>query len=244
MFRSTVFRAIALALVAMAVFALASSASAHARHHHFRHYSWRASSHRHYARMRSHHRHWISLADVERGIEHAKVIVSFPTEPSRTVFGEFDVSAPVGGSPAFADLDESFGTGLGRITHWATPLNPFRVAAYIRQAAIARGLNPTMAVHVARTEGLTHYVGDCGTSFGPFQLHYGGYHGCHVSLRGLGDRFTAQTGLNARDPATWRQQVDFALDWASQHGWRGDWFGWQRANWTAHYEHHRHHWRA
>src|SRR5215467_14123477 len=52
------------------------------------------------------------------------------------------------------------------------------VSNYIRQAAIARGIDPDTAVAVANTEGLNTYIGDNNSSFGPFQLHYGG---------GLGD---------------------------------------------------------
>ena len=65
------------------------------------------------------------------------------------------------------------------------------------------------------------YVGDDGSSYGPFQLHYGG-----VSQKyphpGLGDEFTKQTGLDARDPNTQPQQVKFVSDWTAKHGW-GAW---------------------
>jgi len=36
---------------------------------------------------------------------------------------------------------------------------------------------------------------------------------------GLGDEFTAVTGLNASDPRTWQAQVDFSLYKASTGGW-------------------------
>lgn len=100
--------------------------------------------------------------------------------------------------------------------------------AYIRQAAIARGIDPNVAVAVARSEGLNRYTGDFGSSFGPFQLHYGGVDrtpGHGNAGAGLGDAFTSSTGLDARDPATTRQQVDYALHYAMQHGW-GPWHGW------------------
>lgn len=88
---------------------------------------------------------------------------------------------------------------------------------YIRAAAAARGIDPNVALAVWASEGRGGYVGDHGTSFGPFQLHYGG---------GLGDIFTKQTGLHASDPNTQKQQIDFALDWAKTHGW-SDWHGWR-----------------
>ena len=66
--------------------------------------------------------------------------------------------------------------------------------------------------------------GDQGSSFGPGQLHYGGVASGGNSVGGLGDAFTRTTGLNARDPSTWQQQIDFSLDQAAQGGW-GPWHG-------------------
>lgn len=99
--------------------------------------------------------------------------------------------------------------------------------AYIRRAAAARGIDPDIAVRVARSEGLGGaYSGDRGSSFGDFQLHYGGMASGGMAGKGLGDSFTKKTGLDAKDPATWRQQADFALDEAAKRGW-GDWHGWK-----------------
>jgi hypothetical protein len=100
--------------------------------------------------------------------------------------------------------------------------------SYIRSAATARGIDPDTAVAVARSEGLYSYIGDQGSSFGPYQLHYGGVAGGANSVSGLGDTFTKQTGLNARDPGTWKAQVDFSLDEAKKGGW-GPWHGWRGA---------------
>lgn len=99
------------------------------------------------------------------------------------------------------------------------------VISYIRQAAVARGIDPDVAVRVAKSEGLYNYIGDKGSSFGPFQLHYGGV-APGMMQSGLGDAFTKKTGLNARDETTWRDQIDFALDHAknSGRGW-ADWYG-------------------
>lgn len=98
--------------------------------------------------------------------------------------------------------------------------------AYIRKAAAARGIDPDVAVKVWSSEGRIGYVGDRGSSFGPFQLHYGGVAGGGMAVGGLGDKFTKNTGLDARDPATVRQQIDFALDEARKSGW-GAWHGWK-----------------
>ena len=96
---------------------------------------------------------------------------------------------------------------------------------YIRKAAIARGIDPAVALQVVAGEGGFHgKVGDQGTSFGPFQLHYGGIAGGALGKAGLGDEFTKQTGLDARDPRNANATVDFALDHAKKHGW-GSWYG-------------------
>lgn len=96
--------------------------------------------------------------------------------------------------------------------------------AYIRQSAINHGIDPNVAVAVARSEGLNKYTGDYGTSFGPFQLHYGGSGIPGMNSRGLGDAFTKDTGLDARNPATVRQQIDYAMEQVRKGGW-GPWHG-------------------
>ena len=98
----------------------------------------------------------------------------------------------------------------------------------IRQAAVARGIDPDQAVQVAQSEGGNNYIGDNGSSFGPFQLHYGGMASGGNAISGLGDTFTAQTGLHASDPTTIPAQINFALDQASQNGW-GAFHGWKGA---------------
>lgn len=105
--------------------------------------------------------------------------------------------------------------------------------AYIRQAAIARKIDPDTAVAVARSEGLgRQWTGDRGSSFGPFQLHYGGMAGGGMATPGLGDEFTQKTGKHARDEGTWKQQVDFSLDKAATGGW-GPWHGWKGAQFAG-----------
>jgi hypothetical protein len=137
---------------------------------------------------------------------------------------------------AAAPLDPSIGGGGGggtapapsgyvRGTHGSV-IDQGVEAKYITDAAKARGIDPDVALRVAKSEGLAQYEGDEGSSFGPYQLHYGGVAGGGNAVSGLGDRFTKQTGLNARDPSTWRKQVDFALDTAAKEGW-GAWHGWK-----------------
>jgi hypothetical protein len=106
-----------------------------------------------------------------------------------------------------------------------TDIDRSEVAKYTVERAKALGIDPSIALQVTASEGLSKWSGDQDTSFGPFQLHYGN-NKPGVSNPGLGDRFTAQTGLNARDPTTWKQQVDFALSTATKEGW-GAWHGWK-----------------
>lgn len=100
------------------------------------------------------------------------------------------------------------------------------IVAYIREAAVKRGINPDIAVRVAMSEGLKANPADGWQSnvirngkreesYGPFQLYMGG---------GLGNEFVKATGLDPRNPGTVNQQVDFALDKARQGGW-GPWNG-------------------
>jgi len=85
------------------------------------------------------------------------------------------------------------------------------VAAYINQRAPQMGVDPRVANRVfTQGEYGGKYVGDQGSSFGPTQLHYGGMAPGGNRVAGLGDEFTKATGLDARDPSTWREQIDFS----------------------------------
>jgi|GEM_PF-2663986 len=108
-------------------------------------------------------------------------------------------------------------------------VNP-EMADYIRQSAIAQGIDPNVALRIANSEGLRGSIpgvrntpGDKGTSFGPFQLHYGS-NIPGLTLKGLGDRYTRETGHHASDPKHWKEQIDFALRTARKEGW-GAWHG-------------------
>lgn len=100
--------------------------------------------------------------------------------------------------------------------------------AFLRREAAARGIDPDQAVRVVMSEGkfTPGAVGDRGSSFGAFQLHYGGVASGGMAVSGLGDKFTKTTGLDARDDSTWKQQYVFALDEAKKSGW-GAWHGWK-----------------
>src|SRR5947209_887504 len=82
------------------------------------------------------------------------------------------------------------------------PTSSAEVREFVRQAAIDRGVDPDVAVRVVLSEGGVSpatWVGDHGSSFGPLQLHYGGVASGGNAVAGLGDAFTAETHLNARD---------------------------------------------
>lgn len=100
----------------------------------------------------------------------------------------------------------------------------------IRDSAARNGIDPEIAVRVARSEGLAPGVWQSNArknglrepSYGPFQLLVGG--GDTGFPEGLGNAFIKATGLDPRDQATAPQQIDFALKTAAQDGWR-QWYG-------------------
>jgi len=107
-----------------------------------------------------------------------------------------------------------------------------QMEAYIRQAATQRGIDPDIAVKVAKSEGLAPGVWQSNVkkngirepSYGPFQLLVGD--GKNFP-KGMGNDFMAKTGLDPRDPSTVQKQIDFALDNAKTTGWR-PWYGAKR----------------
>src|SRR6185369_11029754 len=87
--------------------------------------------------------------------------------------------------------------------------------AYTRQAALARGIDPDIAVRVAMSEGGLDdpvrqsdvvYQGQREQSYGPFQLNVNG---------GLGSA-ALQRGIDPRNPAHVYRAIDFALEDAAR----------------------------
>ncbi|RWA81512.1 MAG: hypothetical protein EOQ31_31715 [Mesorhizobium sp.] len=113
------------------------------------------------------------------------------------------------------------------------------ITDYIIRAATARGIDPNVALTVARGEGglknpFRHGegpapksqapgLGPLENSFGPFQLYISG------TGAGLGDRAVA-AGIDPRK--NWQGGVDFALDEAKRAGW-GQWYGAKAAGITG-----------
>lgn len=113
------------------------------------------------------------------------------------------------------------------------------VLEYIRNAAQKRGWDPDVFEKVSRAEALNVFDpskpdlgGDEGSSFGPFQLHYKGM-SKSMPNAGMGDDFTAATGLHASDPSTWPRQVDFVMDHFAKGGSWSPWMGAKAAGITG-----------
>jgi len=102
---------------------------------------------------------------------------------------------------------------------------------YIRNAAIQRGIDPDIALRVAKSEGGlkdptrqsdVRKNGLREPSYGPFQLLVGG--GNTGFPTGMGNDFVAKYGMSPGDPAAAYKGIDFALDNARDRGW-GAWYG-------------------
>lgn len=100
--------------------------------------------------------------------------------------------------------------------------------AFIRAYAVSIGIDPDIAVKVARKEGLRENTWQSDlqqpygreASYGDFQLHVD-----PTGKRpGLGNVFEATTKLKASDPANWQVMNRFALDQVRKQGW-SPWMG-------------------
>ena len=141
--------------------------------------------------------------------------VSRPAAPAPSA----DPTALLSAAPAYAGPKNGAPGGVG-------------VEGYIRQAAAQRGIDPDIAVRVAQSEGGVTEPARRGTfatgsSWWPFQLHYGGAgtpYEKYGTVAGMGNTFTAKTGYQPGDPEAWQAATDYALDAAKQQGW-GAWYG-------------------
>jgi hypothetical protein len=103
-----------------------------------------------------------------------------------------------------------------------------QMEAFIRREAARLGIDPEIAVRVARSEGLRANTWQSDLqqpygrerSYGPFQLHVD-----PTGKRpGMGNEFMRDTGLDPADPANWEASTMYALKKASEGGW-GPWMG-------------------
>lgn len=105
---------------------------------------------------------------------------------------------------------------------------------YIRQRALRIGIDPSIALRVAKSEGLnanpaeawrSTYRNKAGIrepSYTPYQLLVGGP-GTGFP-KGMGNDFMAATGLDPRNPSNVYQGIDYALSRAKSGGW-SPWYG-------------------
>lgn len=105
------------------------------------------------------------------------------------------------------------------------------IAAYIYGRARQVGVNPDMALGIARYEGLNpNTLGSAtfgnkdasGYSFGPYQLFSGSPDPSKIARGGMAYEFQQKYG-QAPSRENWQQQVDFALDRMKQQG-TGAWY--------------------
>jgi Chaperone of endosialidase len=97
---------------------------------------------------------------------------------------------------------------------------------YASKSAVKAGLNPTTALGIGQLESAFNPFGkpgDEGSSFGIYQLHYGGMSNKYPHS-GLGDLFTKETGYDLRDPNVRndpdvvKAQIDWTTNYMAKHG--------------------------
>ena len=92
------------------------------------------------------------------------------------------------------------------------------MAAFIREEAIRQGIDPNIALRVARSEGLGNPVAGVPSeqSYSAFQLN--------MVRSGVGDIMLRQTGIDPSLPENEKAAIAFTLRYVRQHGW-GPWVG-------------------
>ncbi len=145
--------------------------------------------------------------------------------------GNIDKRSIFGRALEYMGLGKPAGAPASALSGSTFPSKEERLAFYRAEAA-KRNISPAVIEQLVKSEGLNGYVGDRGSSFGDFQLHYGGLAGGGMAAGGLGDEFTKKTGLNARDSSTWKEQALFSLDKMKEGG-LGPWHGWKGAPWAG-----------
>lgn len=124
-----------------------------------------------------------------------------------------DVGVGYGSGSGRSVGPSSYGAGAGS----GSGPDPRNKVPLIRSEAIKHGIDPDTAVRVARSEGLTGFLGDHGTSGGAFQLHVHG---------GLGDTFRKETGLDPLDPKNEDATIAWTMGYLEKHP---DWSPWHGA---------------
>src|SRR5215203_865156 len=141
----------------------------------------------------------------------------------QTFASRFSPTAPKDLAPAPRAAAGGGSGGLGEPRPPTGTPSTDEVRSYIVQAAQARGIDPDIALRVARSEGgfdaARRGTFATGSSWWPFQLHYGGkgYENLGTTA-GMGNSFTQETGWAPGDPRAWKDATDYALDRAKSSG--------------------------
>jgi hypothetical protein len=101
-----------------------------------------------------------------------------------------------------------------------TEITPDYVRDLAAKSAVNAGIDPTRPLQIGQMEsGFNHNaVGDDGSSFGPWQMHYGNMSEKYPN-GGLGDVFTKETGYDLRDPNVLsdRKAIQANSDWVANY---------------------------
>ncbi len=110
---------------------------------------------------------------------------------------------------------------------------------YTSQIIHGGGRYTRQLLHIYAREGKSCYIGDHGSSFGPFQFHYARGGGA------IGNKFTHDTGLNARNQSTVGAQIQYMVRWGHSHFNQFSSAIWHGLRNIFHRRHHSrfHHWR-
>ena len=104
------------------------------------------------------------------------------------------------------------------------------IEGFLRQAAAARGIDPDVAIRVAKSEGgVDEYAARgtfaTGSSWWAYQLHFGGPgYEQFGTVAGMGTGFSKLTGWHPGDERAWRDAARYGLNRAKASGW-GAWYG-------------------
>jgi hypothetical protein len=158
------------------------------------------------------------------GIQHNTLAGAGLSQSSQPQQQAMPPQPPTGGG--IAGLPQPQGYASGGVVGYAKGGGITSIEEYIRARAPIYGIDPDVAVRVARSEGgVTNLLrqsdvvknGVREPSYGPFQLYMNG---------GLGNRALA-AGIDPRTQEGGWKGIDFALSEAGQKGW-GQWYGAKR----------------
>lgn len=118
----------------------------------------------------------------------------------------------VGGAPAYSPMGGAALPSSGGAANIepGSDSDPRGVSPLIRAKAAENGIDPDVALRVARSEGLGQFYGDGGKSGTAFQLYTGG---------GWGNDFQRETGLNPLDPKNEPAAIDYTMKRVAREGW-------------------------